>query len=109
KDKENKNAKGAEAKYYLTLITYKKGNVKKAQDMVYELDEKYANQAYWVARGYVLLGQTYLDQKDYFNARAIFKSLLDNYTDQKDGILEESRKLLQQVDELEAGQGNETR
>ena len=102
KDKENKNAKGAEAKFYLCYIAYKKSDYTKTQDQVYELDEKYANQVYWVARAYNLLAESYLDQRDFFNARAILNSIVDNYKIQDDGIIEESKRLLQKANDLEA-------
>ncbi|MDX5320754.1 MAG: tetratricopeptide repeat protein, partial [Bacteroidota bacterium] len=101
KDKENKNAKGAEAKYYLCYITYKKGNLKELPNQVYDLDEKYANQIYWVAKGYNLLAESYLDQKDLFNARAVLNSLVDNYPNQEDGIVEESKRLLERALDIE--------
>jgi len=101
KDKENKNAKGAEAKFYLALIAYKKGESKKLQEHVYSLDEKYANQVYWVAKGYNLLAESLLDQKDLFNARALLNSIVDSYSIQDDGILEESKRLLQRASDME--------
>ncbi len=106
KDKENKNAKGAEAKYYLAYISYRKGDSKKMQEQVYSLDEKYANQVYWVAKGYNLLAQSLLDEKDLFNARALLNSIVESYTIQDDGILEESRRLLERAAEIESA-GNE--
>ena len=35
---------------------------------------------YWVAKAYILLGDIYLEQKDYFNAKATYKSVADNAT-----------------------------
>lgn len=104
KDKENRNAKGAEAKYYLCYILYKKGDLKKAQEEVYKLDETYANQLYWVAKGYLLIAQTYLDQKDLMNARAVLNSLLENYPLKNDGIHESCEELLQFAEKIEHGQ-----
>ena len=70
------------------------------------MDEKYANQVYWVARGYNLLAQSLIDQKDIFNARALLNSIVDSYSIQDDGILEESKRLLQLAAEVETP-GNE--
>ena len=33
---------------------------------------------YWVTKAYILLGDIYLKQKDYFNAKATFQSIVDN-------------------------------
>ena len=35
---------------------------------------------YWVAKAYILLGDIYLQQKDYFNAKATYQSVADNAT-----------------------------
>jgi lipopolysaccharide biosynthesis regulator YciM len=35
---------------------------------------------YWVAKAYILLGDIYLKEKDYFNAKATYKSVADNAT-----------------------------
>lgn len=101
KDKENVNEKGAEAKYYLCYISYQEGHLKEVPKMVYSLDDKYANQTYWVAKGYNLMAQAYLDQKDLFNARPILNSLVDNYPVEDDGIIEESKRLLQRAQDIE--------
>jgi TolA-binding protein len=35
---------------------------------------------YWVTKAYILLGDVYFNQKDYFNAKATFKSIVENTT-----------------------------
>ena len=35
---------------------------------------------YWVAKAYILLGDVYLQQKDYFNAKATYQSVANNAT-----------------------------
>ena len=32
----------------------------------------------WVTKSYILLGDIYFKQKDYFNAKATFQSIVDN-------------------------------
>lgn len=107
KDKENKNAKGAEAKYYLCFIAFKKGDIKKTQALVYELESKYANQEYWVAMAFNLFAETLIMDKDYFNAKAVLNNIIDNYPVQDDGVIEESKKLLQKATDLENGGAGE--
>ena len=34
----------------------------------------------WVAKAYILLGDIYLKENDYFNAKATYKSVADNST-----------------------------
>ena len=33
---------------------------------------------WWVTKAYILLGDVYFRQKDYFNAKATFQSVVDN-------------------------------
>ncbi|MEO5985248.1 MAG: hypothetical protein ABIP80_07050, partial [Ferruginibacter sp.] len=33
---------------------------------------------YWVTKAYILLGDIYMQQKDYFNAKATYQSVADN-------------------------------
>ena len=35
---------------------------------------------YWVAKAYILLGDVYLQEKDYFNAKATYQSVANNAT-----------------------------
>ncbi len=76
----NKSAWGAEARYeiancYLTLNDL--ANAEKAGMEVIKVTGSYD---YWVAKAYILLGDVYLKQKDYFNAKATFQSVADNAT-----------------------------
>ncbi len=99
KDKENKNAKGAEAKFGLAQIQFEKGQYKACTESIYQLDEKYSNQVYWVAKAYILLAEVHLKQNDLFNARAVLKSLIENYPTEDDGIKARALELLDQAKE----------
>ncbi len=39
-----------------------------------------ASYDYWVGKAYILLGDIYLKEKDYFNAKATYQSVADNAT-----------------------------
>lgn len=76
----NKSAWGAEARYeiancYFTLKDF--STAEKAGMDVIKITGSYD---YWVAKAYILLGDIYLQQKDYFNAKATFQSVADNAT-----------------------------
>jgi uncharacterized protein HemY len=42
--------------------------------------KKAGSYEYWVTKSYVLLGDVYTKQKDWFNAEATFKSIIENAT-----------------------------
>lgn len=75
----NKSAWGAEARYGIANAYFKldqlSASEKAAMDVI-----KVAGSDYWVARAYILLGDIYLKQKDFFNAKATYKSVADNAT-----------------------------
>ena len=44
----------------------------------FETINKSGSYDYWVTKSYILLGDIYFRQKDYFNAKATFQSIIDN-------------------------------
>ncbi|MGI8893134.1 MAG: tetratricopeptide repeat protein [Bacteroidia bacterium] len=70
---------GAEAKYHNALILYLQDKYKESQAIVFELINQVPSYDYWVARGFILLGDNYLALKDTFQARHTYKSIVDNY------------------------------
>jgi lipopolysaccharide biosynthesis regulator YciM len=49
-----------------------------AEKAAFETINKSGSYDYWVTKGYILLGDIYFRQKDYFNAKATFQSIVDN-------------------------------
>jgi len=74
----NKAALAAEARYEIAntwLLTSRLGDAEKA---AFEVINKSGSYDWWVTKAYILLGDVYLAQKDYFNAKATFQSVVDN-------------------------------
>jgi TolA-binding protein len=69
----------AESKYLLALIEYKMTNYKDAQKYVQEVQKQNPSYDYWIASGFILIGDIYLAQKDTFQARMTYKSIVQNY------------------------------
>lgn len=72
----------AEANYNLALIEFKLSNYKECKEQVIKLQDQVPSYDYWIAKGFILLGDNYLAQKDTFQAKETFKSIIENY--QKD-------------------------
>ena len=51
-----------------------------AEKAGFDVIKKYGSYEYWVTKSYILLGDVYFAQKDYFNAEATFKSIVENAT-----------------------------
>lgn len=75
----NKGAWAAEARYEIAHCYYILNQLGASEKAAMEVI-KIAGADYWVARSYILLGDIYLAQKDYFNAKATYKSVADNAT-----------------------------
>jgi TolA-binding protein len=72
----------AEANYNLAMIEFKMSNYKECKEQVIKLQDQVPSYDYWIAKGFILLGDNYLAQRDTFQAKETYKSILENY--QKD-------------------------
>jgi tetratricopeptide (TPR) repeat protein len=75
----NKSAWGAESRYEIANCYFTQNQLATAEKSALDVI-KVAGVDYWVAKAYLLLGDIYLKQKDYFNAKATYKSVADNAT-----------------------------
>jgi tetratricopeptide (TPR) repeat protein len=69
---------GAEAQYQIAECQLNQNRLKEAEKSAFEVIHKSGSYEYWVTKSYLLLGDIYLKEKDYFNAKATFQSLVEN-------------------------------
>lgn len=74
----NKAAVGAEARYEVANTWFMTGRYPDAEKAAFEVVNKSGSYDYWVTKAYILLGDIYFKQKDYFNAKATFQSIVQN-------------------------------
>jgi TolA-binding protein len=95
------NEFAAEARYQMAAILFQQNNYAAAEKAAFDVIKKAGSYAYWTTKSYLLLGDVYWKQKDYFNAEATFKSVAENATisELKDeafvklrGVVEEKNK-----------------
>ncbi len=77
--KISQGEKGAEAKYNVAEIEFILKNNTESEKLVFELVNNYSNSDYWVAKGFILLGDIYTDAGNVFQAKQTFQSIIDNY------------------------------
>ncbi|MBL0233053.1 MAG: tetratricopeptide repeat protein [Chitinophagaceae bacterium] len=77
----NKSALGAEARYEIAASWFQLGKLAESEKAAFETINKSGSYDYWITRAYILLGDIYYRQKDYFNAKATFQSVVDNTVD----------------------------
>ena len=100
--KRTNSAMTAESKYYLAMIEYKLGNYKESQKLIFEIQKQVPGYNYWIARGFILLGDDYLAQKDTFQAKETYKSIVDNYVKNADDPDDLRQIASSKLDELNA-------
>jgi TolA-binding protein len=76
----NKAAFAAEARYEIANCYFQLNKLPEAEKAAFEVVNKSGSYENWLTRAYLLLGDIYWKQKDYFNAKATFQSVADNTT-----------------------------
>lgn len=74
----NKAALAAEARYEIASSWFALNKPADAEKAALETINKSGSYDFWVTKAYILLGDIYFVQKDYFNAKATFQSIVDN-------------------------------
>ena len=78
--KKPKTAVGAEANYLLIKSAYDGGEFEKVENLVFKFSDSGSPQTYWLAKSFIILGDSYYDQNNIGQAEATYKSIKDNYT-----------------------------
>lgn len=99
---EPSDAEGAEATYMLIQDAYDQGNYSTVQSMVHKFAADAPNQSYWLAKAFIVLGDSFAEQENYAQAKATFESIRDSYTPQgkSDGVLDNVNMRLEKLKTL---------
>ncbi|MBL7700414.1 MAG: tetratricopeptide repeat protein [Chitinophagaceae bacterium] len=96
----SKAAYGAEARFEIANCFFTQNKLSDAEKAAFEVIKKSGSYEEWVTHAYILLGDIYFKQKDYFNAKATYKSVVDNA--KIENLRQEAEAKLKQVTEEEA-------
>lgn len=69
---------GAEARYQIAHCLLLQNKLADAEKAAFDMIQKSGSYANWVERSYLLLGDVFMQQQDYFNAKATYKSVSEN-------------------------------
>ena len=69
-----KNEYSAEARYRIAEILFLQNNFKDAEKAGFDAINKAGSYDYWITKSYILLGDVYLKEQDYFNAEATLEA-----------------------------------
>ena len=94
------NPEGAESAYLLISDAFDKGDFIKVEKDVYSFAESRTPQSYWLAKSYILLGDSFAERENWDQAEATYKSIFESYKPQgKDDIEEQLRMRLNKLSE----------
>ena len=77
---EPSTSEGAEATYLIIRDKYDRGQFEGIQDMVYDFSGKAGVQNYWLAKAFIVLGDTFAEEGNTAQAKATFESIRSGYT-----------------------------
>ena len=72
-------AEGAEGKYMTIQNLYDTAQFDKVENEVYAFSQDAGNQSYWLAKAYLVLGDSFAERGQYDQAKATFESIRDGY------------------------------
>jgi TolA-binding protein len=88
------SVEGAESKYRVAELLFKKGSMDEAEKIVTQFINQNSPHQYWMAKMFLLLADISIKKGDTLQARATLQSLKEYYTIDNDGILDEVRAKL---------------
>lgn len=73
-----KSELGAESRYYIAECKLHQNKLKEAENTAFDVIKNTPSYDYWVASAYILLGNIFWKENDYFNAKATLQSIVDH-------------------------------
>ena len=78
--KEPSTAEGAEAAYLIIQDQFDRADFAGIEEKVYDFAGKAGNQRYWLAKAFIVLGDTFAENGNMAQAKATFQSIKSGYT-----------------------------
>lgn len=93
---------GAEAAYILIQESYDRGDFEKVENQVYAFADAGSDQTYWLAKAFIVLGDSFMERDDIEQAKATFESVRDGYSPDGEGddVLDNVKLRLAKIDEM---------
>ena len=94
---------GAEAAFMMIQDAYDQGKYDTVEKKVYDFSSKAGGQNYWLAKAFIVLGDSFAEQDNLTQAKATFESVLNGYTPVSgttDDVLDNVRMRLSKLNNL---------
>jgi len=97
---KNKNSlEGAESTYLIISNSFDNGDFASVEKEVFAFSDSNSPQTYWLAKSFILLGDSYAERENWQQAEATFKSVLESYKSKnKDDISEQIKLRLSKIE-----------
>ena len=97
---------GAEAAYLLILDSYDKGEFEEVENKVYAFSDAGSPQVYWLAKSFIVLGDSFVERDELAQAKATFESVRDVYEPQNadDDVRDNVELRLKKLEEMMASE-----
>ena len=81
-------------------------NFQQVEDKVYAFADAGSGQTYWLAKSFIVLGDSFMERDDVQQAQATFESVRDGYTpmSEDDDVLDNVRMRLDRIAQLAVNQ-----
>lgn len=76
---------GAEANYLIIQETYDSGRFEDVENLVYDFSASASPQTYFLAKAFIVLGDSFAERDEWEQAKATFESILQNYASPEEG------------------------
>ena len=97
------SAYGAESTYLLIVDSYDRGEFADVENKVYAFADSGSGQTYWLAKSFIVLGDSFMERGEVKQAKATFESVKDGYSsgDSSDDVLSSVELRLTKLAEIE--------
>jgi TolA-binding protein len=97
---------GAEAAYILIMDSYDRGEFEDVETKVYAFADAGSSQTYWLAKSFIVLGDSFMERDDIEQAKATFESVRDGYTPagEDDDVLDNVKMRLEKIGKMTMAQ-----
>ncbi|MDR1584300.1 MAG: tetratricopeptide repeat protein [Prevotellaceae bacterium] len=89
----------AEAQYRMIVSYFAMKKYKEVEDEVILFNESNSRQLYWAAKSFIVLGDIYMLNKNKAQAKATYESVANGYKRQDDGVIDEAKQKLSELEE----------
>lgn len=104
------SAEGAESRYLLILDAYESGKFENVENMTFEFAETGTPHRYWLAKSFIILGDSYAERGEWTQAKATLESILEGYSPESgsDDIPEQIRIRLDVIEKEMKSRGTDS-